>query len=133
MENNYLGITLTPVVGNMVSGNYLLFISKLQSKMRNFAKVELSWSCRLATFKMLLLPQLLYFIRALPIPVPNSFFIHPFLKYLLNNFCGKEDIAFSKLAKSRKTGEVGHVSVKDYYTVTILTQLKAWFPTTQWV
>lgn len=48
---NYLAITLTPIVGNLVTDIYLPFVNKLRSKRQELAKVELTWSGRLATFK----------------------------------------------------------------------------------
>lgn len=70
----YLGITLTPKVEELFKANYLPFLDRLRPKLQNLAKTELSWSGRLAAFKMMLLPQFLYLFRMLPIPVPNTFF-----------------------------------------------------------
>lgn len=70
----YLGVTLTPQSKDLVTANYLPFLTTLKSKLHNLAKTELTWTRRLASFKMLLLPQLLYLFGTLPIPIPNSSF-----------------------------------------------------------
>lgn len=56
----YLGITVTPDVKSLVAANYSPFLDVLRSKLQNIEKSELSWTGRLAAFKMVLLPQLLY-------------------------------------------------------------------------
>ncbi|CAI9563252.1 unnamed protein product [Staurois parvus] len=54
-----------------------------QALLKATGKTELSWLGRLAAFKMLILPKLLYFFRTIPILIPHSYF-------------SKLDIAFKK-------------------------------------
>lgn len=70
----YLGITLTEQTEQLVNANYTPFFQDLHSKLSNITKAEMTWSGRLAAFKMMILPQLIYLFRALPIPVPEIFF-----------------------------------------------------------
>lgn len=104
----YLGITLTPTTANLCKANYTPFLDKLRSKLRDMAKVELSWLGRLAAFKMTVLPQLIYLFRMLPIPVipvPNYFFStaqSAINKYLWQG--KKARCAFSKLVMTRRVG-----------------------------
>lgn len=109
--------------------NYTPFLGSLSKSLQDIAKVELSWSGHLAAFKMILLPQLLYLFRTLPIPVPHSFF--PCAQSMINRYLwqGKRArCAFKRLIASRRAGGVGHVLLKDYRTASILSQAKSWFP-----
>lgn len=84
---SYLGIHLTRSVKNLFSVNYKPLLIKLQTEIQSILKHKLSWSGRLAAFKILHLPQILYLFRTLPIPIPKYFF-----KSLLNstNLYGKD-------------------------------------------
>lgn len=52
----YLGITLTAFTDQLVNANYTPFLDVLNNKLQEIAKVELTWSGRLAAFKMVILP-----------------------------------------------------------------------------
>lgn len=56
----FLVLQLTVDPGKLVDANYLPLIDKLTRETKRLSKVELSWSGHLASFKMLLLPQILY-------------------------------------------------------------------------
>lgn len=123
----YLGITLTPKLKDLIKTNYTPFLNTLSPKLDKFARAKLSWTGRLAAFKMQILPQLLYLFRALPIPLPNSYFssLHSILsKYLWQGKRARS--AFDKLIKHRKAGGVGHVQLQDYYFTAIFSQLQHW-------
>lgn len=114
MGLKYLGITLTPTTGDLVKANYVSFLGRLDSKLQALAKVELSWSGRLAAFKMVILPEFIYLFRTLPIPVPNSFFTIAQSKISKYLWQGKRArCAFSKLTNTRRAGGVGMVLLKD--------------------
>lgn len=126
---NYLGITLTASTDDLFRANYIPFLSSLLTKLQNLSKSELLWSGRLAAFKMVILPQLIYLFRSLPILVPNWYFSK--LQSLLNRFLWKGKKArwaFKNSVMSRKVGGVGNIVIKDYYLASILAQLRSWFP-----
>lgn len=58
----YLQLLLTADPANLADANYLPLMDKLSKKTKRLTKVELSWSGRIAIFKMLCLPQILYII-----------------------------------------------------------------------
>lgn len=125
----YLGITLTASTDQLVKSNYTPFINILSNKLQDIAKVELSWFGRLADFKMVILPQLLYLFRTLIIPVPHSFFSTA--QAILNKYLWqgrRARCAFKKLVANRRVGVVGHVLLKDYHTAATLAQMRPWFP-----
>lgn len=78
---------------------------------------------------MQILPQLIYLFRTLAIAVPASFLSS--LQPLINRFLWggrRARCAFSRIVKYRSAGGVGHTHIRDYYTASILAQLKSWFP-----
>lgn len=93
-------------------------------------------SGRLAAFKMLHLPLILYLFRTLPIPIPNFFFRS--LQTLLNKCIwqgSKPRCAHSTLIKHKSAGGSGTIDFRDYYTALLLDQLTEWFqpcPTKLW-
>lgn len=114
------------------------FRIKLQEEQYKLAQYEFSWAGRLAAFKMMLLPQLLYLFRTLPIPTLTSYFKS--LQSMLSRFVWKDKkprcaTAHIKLLKHRSAGGTGYVDFGDYYWATILTQIRDWFqhpPNTLW-
>lgn len=74
----------------------------------------LSWTGRLAAFKVL--PQILYIFSTVPIPVPKKILSN--LQSSLFNFLWegkKERCAFSKLSKTRGAGGAGIPVFTDYH------------------
>lgn len=136
MSISYLGIQLTRFVKTLFQHNYLPLHIKIQQDLQNLTKCEFSWMGRLATYKMIQLPQILYFFRTVPIPIPVSFLKS--LQTLLSRYVwqGKKSrCSHSRLIKNRLRGGVGYIDFHDYFSASILTQLKEWFqpsPTTIW-
>lgn len=58
----------------MYKTNFEPLLNIFVQEMNRLKKFYLSWSGRLAAYKMLLLPKLLYYFRALPIQIPSSFY-----------------------------------------------------------
>ena len=124
----YLGISLTATNGELFAANYSPLLCSMSKSLQDISKIELLWSGRLAAFKMIVLPQLLYLFRTLPIPVPASFFSK--LQSQLNNFLWqgrKARCSFKKLIASRRVGGIGHVLLKDYHSAAVLSQARLWF------
>uniref|UniRef100_A0A803JKZ4 Reverse transcriptase domain-containing protein n=1 Tax=Xenopus tropicalis TaxID=8364 RepID=A0A803JKZ4_XENTR len=80
----YLGISVTPLISQIYKENYEPWISRLKTKLEALSKLEFSWLGRTAAFKIMVLPQLLYLFRNLPVKVPKKFFTS--LQKLLNKF-----------------------------------------------
>lgn len=124
---SYLGLKLSSDPGSLADSNYLPLIDKITKDIARFANIELSWSGRLAAFKMLILPQILYIFRTLPIPVPS---IHPkTLNALLSKFIWKNrspKCSRLLLIRHRLAGGMGLVDIRNYFRASILTQLKSW-------
>lgn len=92
---------------------------------------------RIISFKMMVLPKILYIFRTVPISLPAFFFNK--LDTSLRSFIWKGKtarIAFSTFIRQRSKGGMGVPVIKDYYKAALLDQLKTWFdpsPEKQWV
>lgn len=112
----YLGIHLTRSTHSLFSYNYLPLRTKLQTDLLQLGKHKLSWWGRLAAFKMIHLPQVLYLFRNLPIPIPTSYFKS--LQALLSRFIWqgtKSRCTHSQLIKHRMQGGLGYIDFQDYF------------------
>lgn len=82
---------------------------------------------RLAAFKMLVLPKILYYFRTLPICIPNS--LYQALQSKVSKFIWLNKRArcpLAILAKHRKAGGMGFSIFTDFHMATILGQLRSW-------
>lgn len=125
---SYLGVSLTKSVSSLVKAKFTPFLNTFPKELNRISKTFLPWSGRLATFKILLLPQLLYLFRTLPIPIPLSFFTS--IQSTLGKFIwqeGKVRCSRVNLMKHRLAGGMGLPIIKDYYTASLLAQLRTWF------
>lgn len=124
----YLGIQLTSPSSKLFQLNYQPLVKTFQEEILRLQKFYLSWNGRLAAYKMLLLPKLIYIFRTLPIPLPNSFLKtmqNQMLKFI---WAGKRARFSLQMQENHKQiGGLGVPNLKDYYTATILEQLKQWF------
>lgn len=130
----YLGIKRTFPITNIYNINYSPLVTTIQQELSRIQNCFLTWSGRLAAYKMLILPKLLYYFRTLPIPIPSSFFT-TMQKQILNFvWTGKKARCSSHLQSRHKSVRgMGLPLLKDYYTAAVLDQLKNWFtnPTTK--
>lgn len=125
---SYLGIHLTRSVKHLFSANYKPLLTKLHSETQSIINQELSWSGRLAAFKMLHLPKILYLFRTIPVTIPKYYFKS---QQTLFNKCiwkgSKPRCAHSKFFKHKLAGGSGTIDFEDYYTASLLDQLTKWF------
>lgn len=69
----YLGIKLTAKSNSLYAANYLPLLQQTQTELNNFRSTTLSPVGRISSFKMLVLPKILYLIRIVPINLPHHF------------------------------------------------------------
>lgn len=121
----YLGIQLTTPSSNLFQVNFLPLISSIQSELNRLRTFCLSWMGRLAAYKMLILPRILYYFRALPIFIPATFFkaaqsqMHKFVWAYKKPRCSQ-----SSLSKHRIVGGMGLPIILDDFIASILDQKK---------
>lgn len=132
----YLGTVLTSIA-KLAEANYNPLIEDIGKELQLFAKFELSWAGRIATYKMIILPKILYIFHTLPIPVKSVYF-HT-LNSLLRSFvwqCRRARCSRVHLIHHRKIGVVGLVDLWVYYLAINLAHIRHWFQsphTSPWV
>lgn len=130
-----MGIHLTTSSSKLFKVNLLPLISSIQPELNRLRSLCLSWLGRLAAYKMLILPRILYYFRALPIFVPASFFkkVSQLHKFVLAD--KKPRCSQSSLLKHKKDGIMGLPILRVYFTARILDQAKFWLhshPSKHW-
>lgn len=127
-EISYLGIKITKHVQSLYDRNYAPLLINISGQINNFPKTFFSWSAKLSAFKMLILPQLLYLFRTLPIPLPCKFFNA--INRIMNSYIwnGKRHrCSIAIMSKHRSIGGLGYPVIFDYYVAALLSQLQPWF------
>lgn len=125
---SYLGVTLTYPLSNLYKENVAPLLTETQKDTSKMGKQYLSWAGRLAAFKMSILPKILYVFRTLPIQIPLTFFSN--IRKIISKFLwsnGKSRCAHDILRRHRRVGGMGVPDIQDYYTATLLDQLRFWF------
>lgn len=118
---SYLGLQLTADPSDLADANYSLLLDKLSKKTSRLAKIELSWSGPLASFKMLLLPQISYIFCTLPIPIKPSHL--KALNSILRQYvwsAHRSRCSKALLTKHRSVGGMGFPEVRDYHRAFLL-------------
>lgn len=100
----------------------LLSINAEKEQLKQFSTGKLSWAGRLASFKMIL-PQILYLFRLLPIP---NYYLKTLLSFLSRYMCqGKKFwCCQSHLVSHRSIGGAGLVDIRYYSQAVHIDQLK---------
>lgn len=123
----YFGVWLTPMVSSMYEQNFPLLLQTIERDLKLWNSEYFYWFGCAAILKMSILPRLLYLLRALPIKVPQSFFIvlHSILLSILWKH-KKSRIKFSLLPRSKEHGGMGLPDFKNYYLASHLTKVIDW-------
>lgn len=100
---------------------------KLIQELANLSQFELFWSGRLASYKKLILPQILYLFRTLAVPFQQKSYLYSTICSKTSSGKAKGQDALSLLLKHRGAGDTRLVDVKDYYLAARLDQIKNWF------
>lgn len=115
----YLGIQLTTPSSNLYAYNYTPFLQTCKKDLQLFSKQYLFLAGRMADFKMIALPKLLYLYRALPIV---DILRHSFVWQDQKPHC-----PYASIIKHKSAGGMGFPDVNDYHTAVILDQIRHWF------
>lgn len=124
---SYLGLQLTADPSDLAGANFPPLLVKLTREAARLARTELSWSGRLASFKMLLLPQILYIFHTLPVPIKPAHMralemvLHRYVWNSHSPRCSKV-----LLVKHRSVGGMGFTDLLDNYRASLLNQVKSW-------
>uniref|UniRef100_A0A803JI52 Reverse transcriptase domain-containing protein n=1 Tax=Xenopus tropicalis TaxID=8364 RepID=A0A803JI52_XENTR len=67
----YLGIKITPQIQDLYRTNYPPLWKNVMTTLKTWTKQDTSWIGRIHAVKMVILPQVLYYFRTLPISIPG--------------------------------------------------------------
>lgn len=69
---NYLGIKITPKIGDISSTNYEPLLASVSKDITRWMALPLSLMGRISVIKMTILPKFLYLFQSIPLPPPPT-------------------------------------------------------------
>lgn len=126
----YLGIQITKQLTDLYDQNFLPALSKIQTDLKEWATLNVSWFGRSALIKMIVLPRLLYLMQTIPIHLPPAFF-HSYKK-ACTSFIWRGSpprIKYSRLTFSKTKGGIALPDLYQYYLACHLTRVVDWCTT----
>lgn len=133
----YLGIHLTSKPSLLGETNLPPLLRDIQNDLNRLARVNNSWLGRIVLYKMIILPKILYVLRALPIAIPNKVFsqFHSQMsKFIWQN--RKPRLSLSTMNRRLQMGGLGLPNLKAYHAAVTLDQIRYWWHMSnskQWV
>jgi hypothetical protein len=116
----YLGVTITKQVKDLCDKNSKSLKKEIED-LRKWKDVPCSWAGRINTVKMAVLPKAIYKFIAIPIKIPNQFFLElerVICKFIWNN--KKPRISETILNNKRTTGRVAIPDLNCYYRAIVI-------------
>uniref|UniRef100_A0A8C5Q8F8 Reverse transcriptase domain-containing protein n=1 Tax=Leptobrachium leishanense TaxID=445787 RepID=A0A8C5Q8F8_9ANUR len=122
----YLGIFLTKNRSSIVKHNYLPLLQSIEKQLQSWHSVDLSWLGRMASLKMSILPQILYYFRNVPIFLPAHILLR-LQKMLFAHIWKRKPprVSATTITTPRELGGLGFPDLLRYYRASLLAQLLA--------
>uniref|UniRef100_A0A8C5LLZ2 Reverse transcriptase domain-containing protein n=1 Tax=Leptobrachium leishanense TaxID=445787 RepID=A0A8C5LLZ2_9ANUR len=123
----YLGIWIAPSPAQLYALNYQPLLDVFVSDLSGWTKKFISWTGRINTLKMNVVPRLLYVLQTVPISLPLDFFKRfrtAALRFIWPK--GGPRVGYATLCRSKSDGGLALPDAKLYYYAVHLTRLLEW-------
>lgn len=124
----YLGINITPILGDLFKANYTKLISKMSQDLSNWSNLPISFFGKINVIRMNVLPRLNFLFQSLPCYLNSVFFKNLnsiFSKFIWNN--KKPRLKFSVLLKPKELGGASLPNFQLYFWSAQIKNMINWF------
>lgn len=117
---------MTPTVEKLYLANYIPLLNEIKVELRKSSVQLTSWMGKINTFKMMILPKIMYKFQMLPIAIPQSFFriIKTMIKYIWQN--KKQRVKFTLITRKKTHGGLTVPDINRYYKSVIISRMVEW-------
>ncbi|KAM8960427.1 cytochrome P450 2K1-like [Pelodytes ibericus] len=123
----YLGIWVPNDLSQLYTQNFLPSLATIQKDFKNWSPQHISWTGRINSIKMTILPRLLYLFQTIPIMLPTAFFKS--LKTMCIQYVWVQKsprIKFDLLTQHKLKGGLGLPCIRTYYKSCHLHRIMEW-------
>lgn len=123
----YLGINLTANLKKLYELNYGALLANIQSDLKSWKGLLMTWFGRVNVIKMNVLPRIIYILYTIPITLPQIFFKQ--IKRALTKFVWGDKhprISYEILRRQKEEGGLGLPDVNLYYKAMALVRILNW-------
>uniref|UniRef100_A0A8C5PT47 Reverse transcriptase domain-containing protein n=1 Tax=Leptobrachium leishanense TaxID=445787 RepID=A0A8C5PT47_9ANUR len=122
----YLDVFLSKNRSSIVQHNFVPLLQTIEKQLQSWRMVELSWLGRMASLKMTILPQILYYFRNVPVFLP-TYLLTRMQRLLFAHIWKRKPPSISATAVTTPTklGGLGFPDLLKYHRASLLAQLIA--------